>query len=433
MGDASKDVPRRLEPSRDVDESRERAKEQARGNAHPGRAARSAAKAESTRRWREAHPERVRELRRRWRAENLERSRELNRESMRRAAARKRQLAERRRRGNEASRRWKESHPEAVRAYHRAWSAANRDKVNEFYRRYRVGHREELNARATAWRDAHPEKMNSARKAWAARNKERLAETQRQRRRDPAKYRADLEVSAASKRLIRRLERAGLPPKRLSRATAAERRANDRLAEEYFADPVLPERLRQFTVLTVTLTEEVLAHGDRMLEFARSYVATRSRLGLPLVDAEQIMYARAAQVVVDRMKRVDLLTGREVAAAVRSAQASVAAALEARYLDQTTTEARAHLRRDRVRLDADADFENEARLRQGRPRLPTELLSVRIAIQEVLSGSAAPRPLGRSTPTIARRVEAAVVGCDRFKPVSGARTLGVAESNTLRR
>lgn len=371
--------------------------------AHPDRHAASA------RRWKEAHPERVRELNRRWRAENLERSRELNRESMRRVAARKRRLTDKRRRANEASRRWKEANPERVRAYRREWVAANRDKVNEYYRRYHGRHREELNARATAWRDSQPEKMKHARKAWADRNKERTAEIQRKRRSDPEKYQADLAANAAARRLRVRLERAGLPPKRLHRTTAAERRSNERAKECYFDDPALPERLRQFTSFTVMLTELLTDQGDRMREFAEAYVATRARMGLPAVDAEQLMYARAAELVTRRMKRVDPLTGREVAAAVRSAKAAAASAVRVRQLNEVIGAVQEHVRRHHQRLRADADLENRLRVRKGKPQVLAELLVVRSALQEVLETSTKGRLPVATLLGRAEQIEAAVL------------------------
>lgn len=348
------------------------------------RQARPQQHAASTRRWKEANPDRVREANRRWRAEHLERSRELNRESARRSAARKRQLLDKRRRSNEASRRWKEAHPDHVREYHRRWQAANRDKVTEYLERYRRTHREELNERATIWRDSAPDKMKAARKAWADRNKERTAEIQRKRRNDPEKYRADLDKNNAAKRLAHRLERAGLPPKRLHRTTAAERRANDRVAAAYFDAPALSERLRQFAQLTQGLTEHMLTHGDRARDFAQAFVATRSRMGLPPVDVEQVVWSRAVEIVTDRMKRVDLLTSRDVAAAVRSARSNIAAAERERRAEQLRADIEAHVRRNRLRLLEEARLENAMRLRSGKARMPVELIVAHAALVEVL-------------------------------------------------
>jgi len=397
-------------------------KERARERNRRYRQAQPERHAASVRRWKEANPDRVRELKRRWREQNPERSKELNRESARRTAARKRRLLETRRRSNEASRRWRETHPEHVREYRRRWAAANRDKLHEYYLRYRETHREELNARATAWRDTQPEKIKRARKAWVERHKERAAEIQRKRRSDPEKYRAELDANSAAKRLARRLERAGLPAKRVHRTTAAEQRANARAADVYFGDPALPERLRQFTVFTVSLTEDVLKHGDRMLSFAESYVATRVRMGLPPVDAEQLMYFRAAQVVTERMKKVDLLTSREIAAAVRSAKSVAVAATQERQLKELITAVELHVRRNRTRLIGEAHLENVARTRRGKPQLPAELLAVRTALEEVLEASPSRGLTHPATPTIVRRVEEALGSSSGDRSQPGERT-----------
>ena len=55
--------------------------------------------------------------------------------------------------------------------------------------------------------------------------------------------------------------------------------------------------MRQFSVFAATLTEHMLEHGERMREFAEAYVAMRERMGLPPVDVEQVMYARAVEIV----------------------------------------------------------------------------------------------------------------------------------------
>lgn len=333
--------------------------------------------------WREANKDHVREGRRRWKQENPDRARELNRESMRRAATRRRRLTESRRKAQERSARWKEEHPEHVREFKKRWVADNRNKVREYYRRYHAKHRDEVNARATARRDADPEKARKARKEWADRNNDRLAELQRQYRSDPEKYRAALDSNSAAKRLNRRLERAGLPPKHVHRASAAERRANERASDAYFADPVLPEHLRQFTVLTEALAEHVIKNGTRLREFAEAYVATRERMGLPPVDVENIVYARAVEFVTDRMRRVDQLTSRDVAAAVRSAKSVISVYVRREQYVSLVEAVATYIRRHQARLTARVSAVNRARALVGQPRVPFGPLIVRTAIAEV--------------------------------------------------
>jgi hypothetical protein len=339
---------------------------------------------ETRRRWVEANRDHVRELNRRWRAEHLDRARQLNRDSMRRATARKRRDAETRARGRERAKRWREAHPDRARTYQQRWVKENREKVREYYNRYYASHRDEVNARAVARRDGDPARSKQAQKQWAERNKVRRAELQRIRRSDPGTYTSELAANAAAKRLKRRLQRDGLPPKRLHPVTAAVRRADEREAAAYFHDPVLPEHLRQFTVLAESLTEHILKNTARMREFAEAYSATRARMGLPPVQTEDIMYARAVEIIIERMRRVDLLTSRDVAAAVRGTKAAVRQEERKQQFERLVRTLVADVHRNGAGYGADAELENRARAHQGKPRVSIESLVVQIALQEVI-------------------------------------------------
>jgi len=367
--------------ARDQDDaSRQRNREQNRRyrESHPEQ------HAANRRRWVEANRDRVREMNRRWRAEHLERARQLNRDSMRRAAARDRRQAEQRARGRERAKRWRDEHPDRVRDYQQHWVEENREKMREYYNRYYRNHRDEVNARAAARRDADPERAKEARKAWAERNKELRAESQRIRRSDPEIYRTQLEANAAARRLRRWLENAGLRPKQLHPATAAERRANDREAAAYFSDPALSEHVRQSTVFTESLTEHMLKNGAQMREFADAYAATRSRMGLPPVPVEDIMYARAVEFVSESQRRTDLLTSRDVAAAVRSVKSTVERHERKQQFERLVKAVVGHVNRNHSRLGVDAEMENLARSQRAMPRLPVESLVVQLALQEVV-------------------------------------------------
>lgn len=339
---------------------------------------------EQSRAWKQAHPERVHELNRRWREEHLDRARELNRDSERRARARKRREAEKRRTARERAKRWREEHPDRVRTYQQRWVEENRERVRAYYNRYYATHREEVSARAAARRDADPERVRRASKEWAERNKDRRAELQRGRRSDPAVYQVELEANAAARRLKRRLARAGLPPKRLHPTTAAERRANERAAAAYFGDPMLDEHLRQFTVFAETLTEQMLVRGGNMWTFAEAYATRRARIGLPPVDVERIVYARAVEVVIDDMRRVDLLTSRDVAAAVRSTQAVVRRRERRQQFERLVQSLVAYVENDLIRLQNDAAFENRARRERGLSPVSVDSLIIQLATQELL-------------------------------------------------
>ncbi|MDR5700716.1 hypothetical protein [Agromyces aerolatus] len=339
---------------------------------------------EQSRAWKAANPERVRELNRRWREEHLDRSRQQNRDSARRAAVRRRREAETRRKARERSKRWREEHPEQVRTYQWRWVEANRDKVREYYNRYYETHREEVSARAAARRDADPEGTRRASREWADRNKARRAELQRKRRSDPDIYQAELEANAAARRLKRRLARAGLPPKRLHATSAAERRAHDREADAYFGDPSLNERVRQFTVFAGSLTEHMLEHGATMRKFAEEYAAHRERVGLPPVDVERIVFARAVEIVTDRLPRIDPLTGRDVAAACRSTQAVMRLEERRQQFDRFVKLLASHVEKHLARLTDEAAIENRARRLHRRPPAPLESLVFKVAIEELV-------------------------------------------------
>ena len=166
--------------------------------------------------------------------------------------------------------------------------------------------------------------------------------------------------------------------------TAAERRDNEREAAAYLRDPTLPEHLRQLMVFAESLTEQMLKNGGRMREFAEAYSATRERVGLPLVNAENIMYVRAVEIIIERMRRVDLLTSRDVAAAVRSTKAVVRQEERKQQFDRLVKTLVAEVHRKSARYGVDAELENRARAHQGKPRVSIESLVVQIALQEMI-------------------------------------------------
>jgi len=339
--------------------------------------------AATRRKWADANRDRVRDYNRQWRADNLERARELNRESARRAVPRARKQADIRASAKERAMRWRQSHLDQVRIYQAQWVEQNRQKVRGYYNDYYRTHRDEVNERAAARRDADPEPMKRARKAWAERNKKRLAELQRNRRSDPEVYQAQLEANAAARRLKRRLREAGLPPKQLHPTTAAERRANERAVAVYFGDSGLAEHVRQTDIFTETLTNHMLENGARMRAFAESYAAARSRTGLPAVAAEDTIYARAVEYVLENLNGMDLLTSRDIAAAVRSSKATVQGLERDHQWQALVRGVVVYVNRHRNRLDEDAEIENRARVRYNRPRVSVDDLRVRLAFREM--------------------------------------------------
>jgi hypothetical protein len=105
-----------------------------------------------------------------------------------------------------------------------------------------------------------------------------------------------------------------------------------------------------------------------MREFTDAYVSSRARIGLLSVSAEDIVYARTVEIVSERMQRVDLLTSRDVVAAVRSPRAEGRRRERLRLFDGLVKAIVVHFHQDSVRLEAKAEMENRARAHRGRPR-----------------------------------------------------------------
>ncbi|TFD21118.1 hypothetical protein [Cryobacterium sp. TMS1-13-1] len=132
-----------------------------------------------------------------------------------------------------------------------------------------------------------------------------------------------------------------------------------------------------------SLTEHMLQNGASIREFADAYVETRARLGLPPVPVETIVYARAVEIVAERMRRVDLLTGRDVTAAVRATKAMVRREERQQQFERLIRTVVTHAHRNSARFRVDAEIDYLARTHRGKPRVPVESLVVQLAMQEV--------------------------------------------------
>ena len=128
----------------------------------------------------------------------------------------------------------------------------------------------------------------------------------------------------------------------------------------------------------------MLTNGARMREFAEAYVLTRARVGLPPVSVENIVYAGAVEIATKRMRRVDLLTSRDVVAAVRSTQVEVPRIERQQQVDHLVKAVVAHVHQNGPRLSVDAEMENQERSRRGKPRLPVESLVAQFVLHEVI-------------------------------------------------
>lgn len=236
--------------------------------------------ADYKRRYVQEHAEHIAELNRAWRQANLDRSRELNRLSAQRQAKRRRKRQARNARARERypkireaaierARHFRQQHPEKVREYQRRYKERHPERARQnaasTARRYRDSHAEEIRERqrlaAAEKRRANPDTF----KDWYARNRE----SQRARGREAARLRA-------------RLKALGLPPRRIQRTYAAERRANDAAADRFFQ----PRRSVDERALIATETSDADALEIPSTVDQRS--RHLSRMGSTLSIREQI-------------------------------------------------------------------------------------------------------------------------------------------------
>lgn len=158
------------------------------------------------------------------REKNLERLREQNREYMRAQAAEKRRRA----REVERVREWSKQNPEKRRAARERYKAANPEKYREAQREYYHRNKEAIRARRDTARTAD-QVREGARRDYEKRDRSRPAKppSPEQRERHKAQERE-------KKRVERALAKAGLPPRRLQRVLAFEKRNNAAAADEFF-------------------------------------------------------------------------------------------------------------------------------------------------------------------------------------------------------
>jgi hypothetical protein len=164
--------------------------------------------------------------------------------------------------------RWTREHPERRREIAREWYARNKDKHLQRMRTYN---------------DAHPEIKQENAAKWRAENREYRAELQRRYRSDPEVNARVLAANRERRQLIRRLEKAGLPPKSLHPGTAKGRRANETAATEFFSRLRTPEERRRLQKEYVPPSTEMIKRWERRsaaakarrkeLEAVRAYVA----------------------------------------------------------------------------------------------------------------------------------------------------------------
>jgi hypothetical protein len=334
---------------------------------------RAAAKA-----WRERNADRVRQSRKDWKARNPERARELNRESMRRRHQRNLRVTRQNAAANERSREWKRTHPERARETQRRWREAHPERVREHHRRYYQRHGEEIAARTQRYRDANESAVKQRRADWAAANRERITEYQRRYRADPDRYAKTLQSNREARRVQRRLVALELPPKRVHRTTAAERRANQTDAHQFFTSADARQKYLQIATLQNEIDRIAWNQADDLRRRAADRIAARERVGLSSGTVDDVAMALAAAAAIEHQP-VDRLTTDDMAhviANVRELHHRRHAATEARdlrhaiirYVEQRTD----WLRRE-------AALENHMREAAGKPQVRIDVLAHHIA------------------------------------------------------
>lgn len=352
-------------------------------------------------RWRESHPDEVRDSRNRWRAENLERSRQLNRESEHRRAERarpereraaKQRAAERdrarrqkiqRKKAAERTKRWRKDNPERAKANQRRWRERNPDRLREYGRAYAQAHPEKIAERSARYRDKHPELNKERQKDWRARHPEYNREYLREYRRDPEKYAKMLEANRDAKRLRTRLQRLGLPAKSARRRPIAERRQNERDAAAFFGGENTLEWSRQYRYFHFALANAIVDHESTLRGVATAQAAARERAGLSPVDVDSLVYTRAAGMVIDTQPEFDQLTSADIARAVSSVRAIRAQRAKEQQREQLIDTVKRHVRQRVGILRREAEIENRARARVGKPALRLDVLVHYLAFEDV--------------------------------------------------
>ncbi|WP_435528074.1 hypothetical protein [Microbacterium aurantiacum] len=179
----------------------------------------------SRQRWNEANPD----YKRLWREANPEKHRAHSRAS----AARRRAKDTR----NATARAKYKENPEPERERGRRFREEHPEKVAEYARRYKEKHPDraaEQSRRATqTWRDRNAPQQREKQRAAAA--EKRAADPDKFRSWYQANLERERERSREAARLRSRLKALGLPPRKIARVYAADRRANETEAERFFS------------------------------------------------------------------------------------------------------------------------------------------------------------------------------------------------------
>jgi len=279
-------------------------------------------RAEANRRWlenmspeqRAAHVKRIRERRVEWEARQDPEQLEIMRQKWRQTFYEYRRRRSRNlRRARERVAQWARENPERVEEHRRRYVLKHPERVRESKRAYYHRHSEAIRERRLA--RENPEKITADQRRWRAayvRKESTWTPSEEQR----AAYR---KASADARRLARRLAAAGLPPRRLQRVTAAQRRLNAREADAFFGrrhswlavrregertPSVLYWRFinelridRQRREVAAVAREQLRRHGARLQAEVALDARARAVRGAPPQDPEIELYRKLTDLV----------------------------------------------------------------------------------------------------------------------------------------
>lgn len=217
---------------------------------------------------------------------------------------------------------WARKYPERARENARRYQEKNPERVRETQRRSYQRNREKILEKSTQYRDANEATIRERNRREREKNRDYRAQLQRDYRANPENYKRTLENNKLRRRLIRRLERAGLPPRRLHSETAAQRRAAASAAEEFFhrkrtpgekkqikreyvaTPPELIERWTRFSALARRRSQDMEAmetylqrHGERLKEEIELDSRARQARGAAPLDVDKELSRRARETL----------------------------------------------------------------------------------------------------------------------------------------
>lgn len=251
--------------------------------------------------WWEAHPD--------YRADHYQRNLEKNRERHRANERQRRQAlaaeAEKRQREVARVREWTRQNPEKRQEARQRYKEQNLEKYRAAQREYYHRNRQAILERRKV-QGQNPEMMRAARRRYEERNREKRNAAARQRPVDPEKREKYRATERERKRLERRLQAAGLPPRQLHRTPAAERKANLKSAGEFFSRKRSRAELRRIS------EQDAPTPSNLLQEWARHSALIRRRMDV-LYGAEAYLAKHGDRLrgEVELDSRARQLHGRE--------------------------------------------------------------------------------------------------------------------------